>query len=786
MKNNLKIEVLVSNIPEDGSIASQFPSQEYVEQQLAKKANLSPEGRLDPAQAPDYTEIPGLYEHIEDTKDEIGLSISSSLQDAKGYTNQQLSEGLRTKADLVNGKIPFDQIPFSADIEDQIQINVENITAVVDQKVAQVVEQVNGVATAANSYTDTKVAENKAYIDNTIGNVIEDVTKIGVSKSLTVPTYLTPEAGVAAGTGVAVGAYFNVRSEEDDTVAVEYRNDAGNAVATERSYLSAFGVQQQEKPASTIEDASGKNQQEINTNLGFWDGGLKSYIKYITYEALGAKFDGVTDDTAAIQMGNNFALNGFIVRAATSNGRARITSTVTFYAGEGEIDMGTSFLKPDRTIMTSGVAAIVRGNTNKIYNFGSKLRINLIGPYGEREEVAPASPTNTLRGLEIGGGTNSQASNLDLYIKVFGFRENVYVGQKSTYLLRFHSPIVGKSWYRNWTFDCVNDSGENISFLGGVGFNNVNAAKNAVDIYVTPAGQHLDLYLYGYSQDYNDVDFEMYTGIIAKFGGHNENNSLQPYAKMTYTSAMKKPCLYFTDVMIDGGNDVAQEAGNKGKPVWFEVGNGCVFKGVGGSWGKFGKMQKVKLINSAGNPLLAELSGVYFDVSANIDYIDFGKINPLINRDFATMDLSRWKNTIVSSGVVVAPTLSVENHPRLGNALKISSTQNTDNTTTRVFQKLPCSAGQLLYVATELEYSNINTTSGSVYTYYQFFDINGDEISRVRFGADLAGKTGSSTAPIVCSANVRVPSGSHSVNVGLNHFQSSGDFYMGAMQAFIQ
>lgn len=242
MTNNLKIEVLVSNIPEDGSIASQFPSQEYVNQQLAKKANLSPEGRLDPSHAPDYTEIPGLYEHIEDTKDEIGLSIADSLQDAKGYTNQQLSTSLQTKADLVNGKIPFDQIPFSANIEEQIQINVENITAVVDQKVAQVVEQVNGVATAANSYTDTKVAENKTYVDTTIGNVIEDVERLGVSKAVTIPTYLTPEAGVAAGTGVAAGAYFNVRSTEDDTMLVEYRNVGGVPTPTGKASPSADAV----------------------------------------------------------------------------------------------------------------------------------------------------------------------------------------------------------------------------------------------------------------------------------------------------------------------------------------------------------------------------------------------------------------------------------------------------------------------------------------------------------------------------------------------------------------
>lgn len=746
-------------------------------------------------------------------------------------TPNQISDHTIIRGDLVSQE-DLSQVEVS--LGTQIT-DLENDVASADNSIRGLIAAEEAARITKDSELQQGLADEAALRIAADADLARRVSVISDNLSSTVQTFTSTEAGVNPVTGVTDGAYFNVRSSSDESYIDEYQNVGGNAFSTGKSYPSGSYVENiadhvalpfkagksyalyervqlnngdivkstidgntndpnvnmtgwvKVNSAGQIWDISGKNQQEINTNLGFWDGGLKSYIKYITYEALGAKFDGVTDDTAAIQMGNNFALNGFIVRAATSNGRARITSTVTFYAGEGEIDMGTSFLKPDRTIMTSGVAAIVRGNTNKIYNFGSKLRINLIGPYGEREEVAPASPTNTLRGLEIGGGTNSQASNLDLYIKVFGFRENVYVGQKSTYLLRFHSPIVGKSWYRNWTFDCVNDSGENISFFGGCGFNNVNAAKNAVDIYVTPAGQHLDLYLYGYSQDYNNIDFEMYTGSIAKLGGHNENNSLQPYAKLTYTNGMKRPCLYLTDVMLDGGNDVAQEAGNTGKPVWFEVGKGCVFKGVGGSWGKYGKMQKVRLINSDDTPQLAEISGVYFDVRANIDYIDFGKINPLVNRDFATGDLSRWKNTIVSSSdVVVAPTLSVENHPRLGNALKISSTSKTDNTTTRGFQKLPCSAGKLLYVATELEYSNIDTTIGHAYAYCQFFDINGDEISRVRFGDDLTGRTGSSTAPIVCSAIVRVPSGSHSVNVGLQHFQSSGDFYMGALQAFIQ
>ena len=278
MTNNLKIEVSVSDIPEDGSIASQFPSREYVDQRLAKKANLSDEGRLDPKQAPDYTEIPGLFEHIEDTKEVIGVSIAESLQDAKGYTNQQLSTSLRNKADLVNGKIPFDQIPFSADIEDQIQINVENITAVVDQKIALVVEQVNEVADATNAYTDSKVAENTNFVKSTIGNVMEDVTstmgKVSVKKELIVPTYLTPETGVDVVNGVTDGAYFNVLSEDDNTIAIEYQNIGGVPIPSGKEYPTSNHNSMANRdvagahPASAILDASNETQQQVNYNGG--------------------------------------------------------------------------------------------------------------------------------------------------------------------------------------------------------------------------------------------------------------------------------------------------------------------------------------------------------------------------------------------------------------------------------------------------------------------------------------------------------------------------------------
>lgn len=79
--------------------------------------------------------------------------------------------------------------------------------------------------------------------------------------------YSTPESGVDPVTGVADGDYFNVRSSSDASYVDEYRNVNGVAVATGKSYLSALGVQLQEKAASTIKDASGKTQQDINEGL---------------------------------------------------------------------------------------------------------------------------------------------------------------------------------------------------------------------------------------------------------------------------------------------------------------------------------------------------------------------------------------------------------------------------------------------------------------------------------------------------------------------------------------
>lgn len=64
-----------------------------------------------------------------------------------------------------------------------------------------------------------------------------------VAKSATVPTYLTVADGVNPVTGVADGAYFNVRSADDDTVAIEYQNVGGVPTPSGKYCPSGFAVE---------------------------------------------------------------------------------------------------------------------------------------------------------------------------------------------------------------------------------------------------------------------------------------------------------------------------------------------------------------------------------------------------------------------------------------------------------------------------------------------------------------------------------------------------------------
>lgn len=84
----------------------------------------------------------------------------------------------------------------------------------------------------------------------------------------------TPEAGVDPVTGVADGAYFNVRSSSDESYVDEYQNVSGVATATGKSYPSATVVQNLASKVD-LQEIRGLDSRSIfdflsGTNLAEW------------------------------------------------------------------------------------------------------------------------------------------------------------------------------------------------------------------------------------------------------------------------------------------------------------------------------------------------------------------------------------------------------------------------------------------------------------------------------------------------------------------------------------
>lgn len=141
------------------------------------------------------------------------------------YTRSETSLALSKKADLVNGVVPENQIPSS--FNDVLEFTTSTLPMIGESGKIYV--------TTDNNKT-WRWGGNK-YVE------ISGWNPDSVSKRVTLPTYFTKESGVDPVTGVTDGAYFNVRSENDDIVAIEYQNVGGVPTPSGKSYPSSSFVQ---------------------------------------------------------------------------------------------------------------------------------------------------------------------------------------------------------------------------------------------------------------------------------------------------------------------------------------------------------------------------------------------------------------------------------------------------------------------------------------------------------------------------------------------------------------
>lgn len=127
---------------------------------------------------------------------------------------------------------------------------------------------------------DQTLAESKAEIDDAVARA----NAAALAAAITGKVYDTPEAGVDPVTGVGNGAYYNVRSMEDDSYLVEYQNIGGVPTPSGKSYPSSAALQQ-------INNVTIQNVDSI------------ADLQYL------AKWDGRTVQTKGYHKATNFALS---------------------------------------------------------------------------------------------------------------------------------------------------------------------------------------------------------------------------------------------------------------------------------------------------------------------------------------------------------------------------------------------------------------------------------------------------------------------------------------------
>ncbi|WAW11692.1 tailspike [Acinetobacter phage nACB2] len=257
MSKTLKLEISVADLGQNGVVVSEFATTDYVANELSKKATLNAEGKVDPSLLPDYTYLDGLVDKLDDVEQSYLESDAEILNAAKLYSDNKISENNSKKADLVEGKVPFEQLPFSMNFEQNVSTEFENVRQELRQNSESIVAQMDGLVGSANSYTDGKVLEEREFLNNTINEY-----KGEVNSQL---NYFGNEIGVVKNTQDHIIKNGASLPYDPDLEYVD------GALTLKDGVIQQFvgNVWQPFKmtvDASDVIDESGKTQQEINTS----------------------------------------------------------------------------------------------------------------------------------------------------------------------------------------------------------------------------------------------------------------------------------------------------------------------------------------------------------------------------------------------------------------------------------------------------------------------------------------------------------------------------------------
>ncbi len=260
--------------------------------------------------------------------------------------------------------------------------------------------------------------------------------------------YDTPESGVDPVTGVADGAYFNVRSSSDESYIDEYQNVGGSALATGKRYLSSLGVQLQEKAASTIKDASGKNQQEIND--------LTAEFKATTSTKLNlANFLSKADFQKLKNLDRSLDISDYLNSILTEYSNKRTDADDTYSNAQGilKINLPKGVYEISKPIVGNGVYGLIlegdgisttsilyKKDTGDVFSFTPYLNVTFKNMSIIHQPISPVKSTwtNSLFKLNgFGGGRRFKTDHVLVvgFNKVFDFVSQGNANEDTTHCM---------------------------------------------------------------------------------------------------------------------------------------------------------------------------------------------------------------------------------------------------------------------------------------------------------------------------------------------------------------
>jgi len=285
----------------------------------------------------------------------------------------------------------------------------------------------------------------------------------------------------------------------------------------------------------------------------------------------GAVFNGITDDSAAIQSAINVyssTKRGQIVFPAGLS--AKINSGLTITSGVIGIDFNGCLI--DASGMSSGTAISIVSNQSSPY-----AQYCPVMPLKNFFLLGPDTDGGTVDGISVLGTTPSQVASqaFDNFV-IQGFRDNFVVGSLA-YLLMLRGFQLTHAHRRSFSVVGTTTSGEGLALIQGVIGNCTNATNDAVGLYVDPNANAPDLLLFGVAHDYSNVAFDIGAGKTQLVANHFENSSASPMGYISCKAAGQGGNGFPTHVQINGGSlrhggiSQANPEGASGRAVMFQL-----------------------------------------------------------------------------------------------------------------------------------------------------------------------------------------------------------------------